>query len=200
MNYEPSPVVSVPSGNVVQEPEIKKKPEVKPKIVIEPDKSRITTPSLKDALKSVNKKTDELVINPTLVSPEEDEPVVLENEFTGEELHEKWIVYIANIKAHNPRMYATLKDRQPVLREDYMIEITLTNSTQQEVFNSNIRLGLLEFLRTELRNNRINLSINLEEVSHEKNLLYTPQDKFKYMAEQNPLLLKFKQEFNLDFE
>ena len=64
---------------------------------------------------------------------------------------------------------------------------------------NDIRNELIEFLRSELHNKKIDLRLIVSE-SESESKLYTSEEKFKHMLSKNEDLGKLKQEFNLDFE
>lgn len=68
-----------------------------------------------------------------------------------------------------------------------------------------IKSELIVYLRERFGNSQIDIvetaaigQVGGADPSRPK--LYTDEDKLKYMAQKNPLLLKFKQQFNLDFK
>ncbi len=70
-------------------------------------------------------------------------------------------------------------------------------STVQETLLSNFRTELIAYLRTNLKNNSILVTGELME-SEEKQMLYTPRDKFEYLLEKNPLLKTMRDRLGLD--
>lgn len=68
-----------------------------------------------------------------------------------------------------------------------------------------IKSELIVYLRDRFGNSQIDIveTAAIGQVGGadpSKPKLYTDEDKLKYMAQKNPLLLKFKQQFNLDFK
>lgn len=87
---------------------------------------------------------------------------------------------------------------QPVLREEFLFEVVVHNPGQQEeLLNHNA--SILQALRTQLKNGKIQLKIRIDE-ANEKRLAYTSAEKFELLNEINPLLSKLKDEFNLMFD
>lgn len=70
-------------------------------------------------------------------------------------------------------------------------------STVQETLLSNFKSDLIAYLRTNLKNNTILVAGELKE-SEEKQMLYTPRDKFEYLLEKNPLLKAMRERLGLD--
>ncbi|HJX72335.1 MAG TPA: DNA polymerase III subunit gamma/tau [Bacteroidales bacterium] len=159
--------------------------------------------SIKDALNKMNRTEGneaEPAVNENGVSDENTE-IIPEKEFTQEELVHHWLLYADRIKDEMPRFYSMLKSQLPNLKEDHTIALTLISKSQAEDFNSRIKAGLLDFLRDNLQNKLITIDIHVAEDTQKNGKKpYTAEEKFKYMAEKNPVLQKLKQEFNLDFE
>lgn len=73
-------------------------------------------------------------------------------------------------------------------------------SKLEESFTARFEQELTLFLRKELKNSEIVLKWTLNEVVDEKKKLYTGQDKFEALAEQNPLLRELKDRLGLDYD
>jgi DNA polymerase-3 subunit gamma/tau len=85
---------------------------------------------------------------------------------------------------------------QPIdIRENHVVIHLL--STVQETMLNNFKSDLIAYLREKLRNNTILVSGELRE-PEEKQLLYTPRDKFEYLLEKNPVLKRMRDRFGLD--
>ncbi len=159
--------------------------------------------SIKDALKKIDKSSSETEnageVNGLGTEDETNPP--LENQFTLEDIMQLWSFYTEKIRVEMPRSYSTMKTQLPVLKDQNIIELTLISKAQAEDFNQRIKADLLVYLRDNLKNNLITFDIVIPEDSAENGKRpYTDEEKFKYMAEKNPLLNKLKQDFNLDFE
>ncbi|HYX05515.1 MAG TPA: DNA polymerase III subunit gamma/tau [Bacteroidales bacterium] len=122
--------------------------------------------------------------------------------FTQEEVLAAIASYSDSIKQNNPRMYSTLSNQKPVFESEYRLVYEMNNTVQLDTFSREIKNQLLAFLKNSLGNDQIEIDAILSEGSEgeDNNKLYTPEDKFKYMSEKNPVLNKLKQHFNLDFD
>ena len=162
--------------------------------------------SIKDALKKIDKGNteQEITAEGNGQDSEEDANIPdnpLENQFTQEELMHFWTSFAEKVRTDMPRSYSTMKTQLPVLKDKHIIELTLINKAQAEDFNKRIKTELLSYLRENLKNNLIIFDIIVpDDSSANGKRPYTDEEKFKYMAEKNPLLNKLKQDFNLDFE
>lgn len=205
-----------PKIDVVHEeaPEIKKEP---PKTVSHPSDEPVikkeepklqyitqSSVSIKDALKGIDKTTSEIEntgdVSNGLIQ-EDDNSVPLENPFTQEELLNYWSLYAEKIKVEMPRSFSTVKSQLPVLKDNYTVELTLISKAQADDFNMRVKADLLSYLRENFKNSLISFEIIVPEENRDNGKRpYTAEEKFKYLADKNPVLLKLKQEFNLDFE
>ena len=75
--------------------------------------------------------------------------------------------------------------------------VILLLSTVQEALLNNFKSDLTSYLRENLKNNTITISGELKETD-EKQMLYTPRDKFEYLVEKNPVLKELKERLGLD--
>ena len=159
--------------------------------------------SIKDALEKINQRkssdTNQVVIDENDTG--DDTEIIPEKDFTQEELTKQWLAFAEKIREEMPRSYSMIKSQHPDLTDDYIIHLTLVNKSQAEDFNLRIRDGLLDFLRNKLQNNLISIDVNIvEDPADNEKKPYIAEEKFKHMAEKNPVLQKLKQDFNLDFE
>ncbi|MFO7656498.1 MAG: DNA polymerase III subunit gamma/tau [Bacteroidales bacterium] len=210
-NFETEEIVKVVLEEV---PQIKKEqptavplqvaPPAEPKDTIKPQFKAQASVSIKDALKKIDQPVPEnsgSIYNGDGLSNGDEETSVKETPFTQDDLLNEWSAYAESIRDTMPRSYSTLKTQFPVLKEGSIAEVTLLNQAQADDFNQRIKTDLLAFLRRNLNNNLLTFDINIpDEPQTNGRRPYTAEEKFRYMADKNPLLLKLKQEFNLDFE
>ena len=79
-----------------------------------------------------------------------------------------------------------------------MLELKLDNKAQ-EITMKERKSDLLDFLRSELRNQQIQLTTNLvETVGNSKP--YTAEDKYRAMVEKNPELKTLREGLDLELE
>jgi DNA polymerase III subunit gamma/tau len=123
---------------------------------------------------------------------------VREEKFTQEQLEFAWKSYAKTIENKNKDFYSTLINRNPEIKDDNIIEISIVNKLQENEFKDN-RQDLLTHLRSELKNAKIQFrSKIIENVKEEK--LYFPDQILKKMAEKNPNINKLKNQLNLEIE
>ncbi|HPE17133.1 MAG TPA: hypothetical protein PLM76_00760 [Tenuifilaceae bacterium] len=121
------------------------------------------------------------------------------NSFSQEELVKVWHNFIDSNLADKPRYATLLKNYTPTLNDDFVVQVQFETAFQQELFKE-IKHDLNFFLRKNLDNTLISINDEVVEQDSPKNKLYTVDDKFKFLSEKNPSLVKLKQQLNLDFD
>jgi hypothetical protein len=119
--------------------------------------------------------------------------------FTQKELILAWEKHAMLFKDNEPRMYNTLSTQTPVLKNNTEIELYMNNQLQEEEFQR-IKPSLIVFLKNELRNNKITILTSLAQPDDDNKKFYTDKEKFDHLAQKNPSLITFKQQFGLDFK
>jgi DNA polymerase-3 subunit gamma/tau len=84
------------------------------------------------------------------------------------------------------------------LKDNFVVEIPLDNRAQEMTFNER-KADLLDFLRQELRNQKILFAPNLQD-TEDNARPYTSEEKYKAMVEKNPRLKELKDELDLELE
>jgi DNA polymerase-3 subunit gamma/tau len=114
--------------------------------------------------------------------------------FREEELIRFWDSF-ADEAGEKVYLKNTMINCKPVLKDNYVFEVAVHNPGQQQELE-NSAVDLLPYLRSNLRNTRIQMSIRIIE-SNEKHLAYTSTEKYDLLLRTNPVLTKLKEEFNL---
>lgn len=120
--------------------------------------------------------------------------------FTEEQLKNTWLQFAAAIKNDKPRMFQLLKNHLPKLLPEYKIVLNVASAGQKKDFHERLENDLIKYLKENLNNYRLVLSVTVDKAKTKPNVVYTATDKFKYLSDQNNLLNKLKQQFNLDLE
>jgi DNA polymerase-3 subunit gamma/tau len=121
-----------------------------------------------------------------------------ELEFDQSALERAWAKYANDPKVRSRAAYASsLQNGHPV-KKGNLIEFSIHNTQEKERFNED-KMNLLGFLRKELSNYSIQLDLLLIQ-GEDKASLYTATDRYKRLAEKNPVIHKFRQTFDLDIE
>lgn len=106
-----------------------------------------------------------------------------------------WKEFTETMKENKP-LYAVLS-KTPKLIDSQNLYIEL-DSTSQEAILDDHKSNLLKHLRSTLKNSSIYLKQIVKE-SEKVELIYTPEEKFKYMANKNPALLELKKRFDMNY-
>jgi DNA polymerase-3 subunit gamma/tau len=162
-----------------------------------PKSNHIASFSIKDKLAGQQAtKSEEITENQVLESPKTE--LTIENQsFSVLELIDKWQQFSDKL-GDKPRIFNTLTSKEPKLEGEHTVTFQIDNNLQEEKIND-IRAELLDFLRVELKNSKIELKLIMDE-SVQESKLYTSEEKFKHLLSKNEELGRLKQEFNLDFE
>ena len=83
----------------------------------------------------------------------------------------------------------------PALKENYSIETVVYNPQQEQALKEEAT-ALMEFLRKELNNSSIQMTVFITE-ENTKNLAYTSREKFDLMSSLNKNLNTLVKEFEL---
>ena len=130
----------------------------------------------------------------TVYQPVGQETSTLSTPFGEDDLIRCWDAYSETLeeKAH---LKNTMINCKPVLLDQFKFEVKVHNPAQQEELISH-SIDLLKLLRTQLKNSFIQMHIRIDE-TNEKKRAYTSEEKLAFLADLNPLLSKFKDEFDL---
>ncbi len=129
-----------------------------------------------------------------------DAPVVgkPQDVFDLENLQKAWLLFLEKAKAERQRVtLATLSDK-PLAVDGSQVTLTLDNNIQEQSFNA-IKRDLLFFLREKLNNYALSISIKIVEGT-QKLEPYSPQEKYQYLLEKNPLLEQLRTDLNLEIK
>lgn len=131
----------------------------------------------------------------------ENKEVVFENKpFDGETLM-KAIHAFALLKneAGNRQLFTTITTAKIEISDTNVVTLNIFNEAQKEILVS-VKQDFLDFVRKELSNNTIGLDIKIE--AHEESAVkaYKPSDKYKLLAEKNPMLAELKKRLDLELD
>ncbi len=179
-----------PAENIAPQPAPVKEAVVKKPPMRRPDQMR--SPSIKDALagkmgddKLTSKQQHEVFHGTGEI-----------NDFTAEVMEIKWNDFVTRLH-DRPNLQSTLS-RIPRLEEGYRLVLDIDNSVQDDLITS-IKPELISWLRTELKNSKVELATNITQTSRAK-MIYTDSEKYLEMLKKNPKLEILKERFKLDFE
>ncbi|MGV3559422.1 DNA polymerase III subunit gamma/tau [Larkinella arboricola] len=126
------------------------------------------------------------------------EPPKIDKPFIFEQLKAAWSTFTRLRDQQGGSQTEQVMLNRDIVLDGTTIHIALDNSLQVDLLND-LRQDLLTYLRRELQNSQIQLvhSVAMQET---RRMIYTPQDKFNYLAEKNPALLELKRTLGLDVD
>ena len=132
-----------------------------------------------------------------LANEEENKTPIKSDQFTEVEFLDAWKEMNSMFsKMGKTNLSLALTSNTPNLSDNFLIEITLSNTSQIELIQEE-KMNLLGFLRKRLNNDLIDLIPKVVQ-SNTENTPYTNSDKFKKMYEQNKNLAILGQKLGLD--
>ena len=172
--------------------------EVEETKIIAPKRSlSIKKRSLTTSISGIRKKLND---NEEQVQKQEALLISSNSKFSSHLLLEKWNKF-AEIKKKEGKMglHTTLTKSSPILNNDFNIDFRLDSEVQKMDLQKETPY-LLEHLRKELNNGSIQIHLHVSEMEDQKISQFTSRERFFQMAEKNPDLHLFKEEFDLDLE
>ncbi len=156
-------------------------------------KKRSLTTSISGIRKKLNDKEEQ-------VQKQEELLINSNSKFSSHLLLEKWNKF-AEIKKKEGKMglHTTLTKSSPILKNDFNVDFHLDSEVQKMDVQKETPY-LLEYLRKELNNGSIQIHLHVSEMEDQKISQFTSRERFFQMAEKNPDLHLFKEEFDLDLE
>ena len=199
-----SPVAQkVEVSSVKEHPKIEKqnsqetKEENLTKIITPRKSSTIKKRSLTSSISGLRKQFNEIEEK---VHKDEQELIKSNSKFSSRLLEEKWMNFAETRKKEGKMgLYTTLSKTSPVLSNDFLVEFHLDSEVQKMELQNETQ-SLLDFLRKELNNGSIQLKLHVSALENQKISQLTSRERFFQMAEKNPDLHLFKEEFDLDIE
>jgi DNA polymerase-3 subunit gamma/tau len=98
----------------------------------------------------------------------------------------------------NKSLYYTLSQRVPSITKDFLLIFPVENRVQKQQVEE-ISLDLLSFLREKLNNYSINLKLE-HTVVPKKKILYSAEERYKYLAEKYPAIEELRKRLDLDID
>jgi DNA polymerase-3 subunit gamma/tau len=122
---------------------------------------------------------------------------VMTDPFDQDQLTKVWNEFVSQNRENSPSFTHAISRYEPVLNEAFEVSFQVDNSLIM-VDKQNIN-GLLEFLKTRLKNTMIKLVPVLNEQPKELDA-YTDKEKFEKIAANRPVLRTLKDQLNLETE
>ncbi len=199
---ESVPVVAAPISQPPPD-SIKSIPKTEPPFDYAQGPAPVTSP--KEKIPSSPKKTISISGKNT-IDPEKKNDVIAEealpdiaNPFDAKSFERCWMNFAAQLqKEGRITLHTAFLKNVPVINDDFSITFTVDSSAVEKDMNE-IKTALLSYLRKNLSNYKINLNVVVDIATVNENP-YTPSEKFKKLAEKNPLLNDLKQKFDLEID
>lgn len=147
-------------------------------------------PKIASALKDFGKEKPKTEAQQAAIQPTQ----VVDAIFKEQDLIRCWDAFI---ETAGEKVYLknTMINCKPVLQDNFYFEVAVHNPGQQDELVNN-SLDILNFLRYNLHNTRIQMRTRISEVN-EKHLAYTTIEKYNLLLQINPVIAKLKEEFDL---
>jgi DNA polymerase-3 subunit gamma/tau len=196
-----APAVVAAAPEVVSAPVIAPEPAVSPEPAValaptveSPTPARPTSHGLRSAKKVGSVSPVESTESGTATEAGFQEP------FTFDQVQLAWTQISLGYKKSQFINKFVLMDREINLI-DSVIHIKVEGEAQIQQFNDSLKLELISQLREKLKNESIDVSLDLlaGEVS-DKKLRYTQSDKYEFLSQKHPILIEMKQRMGLDYE
>ena len=126
--------------------------------------------------------------------PQEDQP------FTEEDLQRAWVRFVEQeLPPEQIICRNILKAELPTLLEGTTAEVALPPGDAIRTTVMEVHPQLEAFLRTSLRNRSLSLTLREKNPEEQAQVILTPEDRLRKLAESNPDVLKLKEALHLHF-
>lgn len=145
------------------------------------------------SLKSIQKKREleaQKMENEHQAAEEKDEA------FTELEMRAAWNEFVGRLHKKGEKIVASIMETDTPVLQDKTIVLELPNDTMKQELER-IQHPLMMFMKKELQNTHIKLTIIVNEIAVKK-YAFTPQEKYEKLRDKNPLLDKLRSTFDLD--
>ncbi len=121
-------------------------------------------------------------------------------EITQEVFDIVWQAYLKELEdLGNRKISSFIKERSSEIVAGDRVKLTLFSNLEKEMFEAE-RLSVLPFFRSRLKNNTFEFEYEISNNNPTENRLLTAEQKFKLMADKNPLLSDLQRIFELQIE
>ena len=138
--------------------------------------------------------TEAVASTATPAPPTEDQP------FTEEDLQRAWVRFVEReLSPEQIICRNILKAELPTLLEGTTAEVALPPGDAIRTTVMEVHLQLETFLRTTLQNSTLSLTLREKNPEEQAQVILTPEDRLRKLAESNPDVLKLKEALHLHF-
>lgn len=86
------------------------------------------------------------------------------------------------------------------MEDNLTIIFTVSNSAQQSWIEKNSQIALTDFLKKELSNNNVKLTIKVKKTEESENKLYMPQQQAEFLMNNNNELRELRKDLDLELK
>ncbi len=164
-------------------------------------------PPAKNGLNSLDKLKQQIAQNKKELAVQEEQQQetaaqvipVIDEPVTPAAFEQVWNQYLAQLGTDNKMsLLVILKNAKWQLIAEHQVEIILASQHENEMFEEE-RINTIPFFRKNLKNTLFEIIVNVNS-SYQPKKAYTVEDKFKLMAEKNPVLNDLRKLLALDLE
>ncbi|TAH44134.1 MAG: DNA polymerase III subunit gamma/tau [Bacteroidetes bacterium] len=120
--------------------------------------------------------------------------------YTDQELINAWNDFASLLQTQGRlTLHAALIKRTPELSENFTVRFKVDSGAVEKDLNE-IKPDLLSFIRKKLSNYSVQVIVEVILGDDTGQIPYTPSEKFKKLAEKNPLLNEMKNQFDLEID
>jgi hypothetical protein len=166
----------------------------KPAQPIQPNKKTTTDAGI--SIKAELNKKESTVSTKQAGEMQDNTKPVENNDFDQDKLIEAWLSFAEKHK-QQPRLYQNLKKYQPVLKDNYNIEVGMPSESMKNVLIS-IKSEILNDLQQQLNNTGIDLKVKTTKIKSSDSFIpYTAEEKYKAMVKKNPAIEKLRNDLDM---
>lgn len=127
-------------------------------------------------------------------------PPIEDQPFTEEDLQRAWVRFVEQeLRPEQIICRNILKAELPTLLEGTTAEVALPPGDAIRTTVMEVHPQLESFLRTSLRNRSLSLTLREKNPEEQAQVILTPEDRLRKLAESNPDVLKLKEALHLHF-
>lgn len=156
-----------------------------------PQKETSKRLSLRDTISKVKEEEKKLEEKPQNLNSKKSPPL------SGESLTNAWIRFADNLK-EEVLLKRTMTAHLPQILNQDTFKCEVQHPGQLSVLEDASK-DIIPFLREELKNDKIKMSIEVKELERSENL-YTDKERYQYLASKYPILEDLRKEFNLQLD
>ncbi|GJM29102.1 MAG: DNA polymerase III subunit gamma/tau [Cyclobacteriaceae bacterium] len=180
---------SIVPGTKIESPGTKRSPQSTVHKVHRPKLKTTKLPSINDLKNQISE-------GPAVATAKEPTKQKRSRSFKKQDLLRYWNEFAEEKRKGGKQQEYLVLSQQPELIDNLTVQIKLNSSVQIDTVDR-LKSDLMPFLRNKLDNDGLKLEAELE-LDDSKPLIYTPAEKFNYLAEKHPNLKRLQEKLGLD--